>query len=140
MDKIEANMAIRDNRIELLASSQKAQAEAAAASAAAQDMFMRQMRLIVNKVPTLQVAFGSGGDDPPRHPRGSLPSVEGHGSGKLTLRVSSLGPIRPASSLTRGHDDGECRPSPDPDPDGGDDDGNDDDDGEDDDYSRAESR
>ena len=62
----------------------------------------------------------------------------GHENGNFTLRVSSARPIRPASSLTRGDDDGERRASPDPDPDGGGDDGDDDDEGEADDYFRED--
>ena len=109
MERIEANMTTRDTRIELLASSHKAQAEAAAASAAAQETFMRQMQLIVNQMPTIQVASGSGGDDPPRYPQGSRPSIEGHGNGKFTLSVSSAMPVRASIPLSRGDDNGERR-------------------------------
>ena len=121
MEKIEANMLTRDKRFELLASSQKAQADVAAASAAAQEMFMRQMQFIVSKVPTVLVASGSGGDDPPGNPQGGHSRADGYGDDK---------PARRATSLGRGI----CQASQDPDPDGGDDDSDEDDDdpGEDD--------
>ena len=118
VEKIEANLTTRDHSIALLASSQKAQADIAAATAAAQESFMRQMQSILDTAPRVRIASGSGGDEPPRNPRGSCSWADMSGNDNPAPRATSL--RRYVSRIPR---------DPDPDPDdSGDDDADDDDD------------
>ena len=58
-----------DSRIDLVATSQKAQAEAATQQAQAQHHFLRQVQSMMAEAPAMRVVAGGNGDEPPRCPR-----------------------------------------------------------------------